>query len=421
MSDLAPVYLLSLEVENTRSFGPRQRLDLSDGNGNPRMWTVLLGDNGVGKTTVLQVIAEARPRVPTGRVLKEIAAFPALFGHSIGSYDRAEFSGSSVELGMVGAAHPVSLGWETDDYGVAFSFVPSGFAESCFLLAYGASRRPSANDLKDPGTTDGTATLFDPAATLQNAEEWLLRLDYASLTEGRTGPSERRLEQVKTLLLDLLPGISSIDVAGPKEGVLFTTAYGTVPIGSLSLGYQTMIAWTVDLAYRMVERYPDADEPLAQPAIVLVDEIDLHLHPRWQRSIVQFLTDRFPKTQFVVTAHSPLIVQAAENANVVLLRRDGDHAVIDNNPARVAAWRVDQLLTSDLFGLDGPRSPRIEALLDEQERIAGKAKLTAKDKVRLLEIEAALGTLPTADDHDDEDAMDILRDAARHLRTTSRA
>ncbi len=417
MSD-APVYLLSLEIENTRSFGPRQRLDLSDGSGNPRMWTVLLGDNGVGKTTVLQVMLLAVADVRTSVALlglhdtlgrtKSPRASPAAgrcLVHGSRRGFRNEYSWEVLGNG--------GLTTERTSDGM-------GFGKE-LVLAYGASRRPSASDLKDPGATDGTATLFDPAATLQNAEEWLLRLDYASLTEGRVGPSEKRLQQVKKLLLDLLPGVTSIDVAGPKEGVRFTTDYGAVPIGALSLGYQTVIAWTVDLAYRMVDRYPDAEDPLAEPAIVLVDEIDLHLHPRWQRSIVQFLTERFPKTQFVVTAHSPLIVQAAENANVVLLRREGDHVVIDNNPARVAAWRVDQLLTSELFGVDGPRSPRVEALLDEQGRIAAKAKLTAKDKVRLAEIEAALGTLPTADDHDDEEAMDILRDAARHLRKTAGA
>ena len=93
-----------------------------------------------------------------------------------------------------------------------------------------------------------------------------------------------------------------------------------------------MIAWVVDFAGRMIERYPDSPDPLAEPAVVLVDEIDLHLHPKWQRELIGFLTERFPNTQFIVTAHSPLIVQAAAGANIALLKREGDHVVIENHP-----------------------------------------------------------------------------------------
>jgi predicted ATP-binding protein involved in virulence len=75
-----------------------------------------------------------------------------------------------------------------------------------------------------------------------------------------------------------------------------------VRLSSLGLGYRTMIAWMVDLAVRLFKRYPDSEDPLAEPAIVLVDEIDLHMHPKWQRDIMQFLTDRFP-------THIPLVME----------------------------------------------------------------------------------------------------------------
>ena len=63
------------------------------------------------------------------------------------------------------------------------------------------------------------------------------------------------------------------------------TPYGMVTLDALRLGYQTMTAWTVDLAWRLYLRYPEADEPMQEPAIVLIDELDLHLHPRWQRQL----------------------------------------------------------------------------------------------------------------------------------------
>ncbi len=74
--------------------------------------------------------------------------------------------------------------------------------------------------------------------------------------------------------------------------------------------------------------------------MVLVDEIDLHLHPRWQRDLIGFLTARFPNAQFIATDHSPLIVQAAADANIALLRREGDHVVNDNNPETIALLKI---------------------------------------------------------------------------------
>jgi len=186
-------------------------------------------------------------------------------------------------------------------------------------------------------------------------------------------------------------------------------------MSQLSHGYQTMIAWTVDLASRMVEAYPKSDNPLAEPAICLVDEIDLHMHPRWQREIMGFLSARFPKTQFIVTAHSPLIVQTATDANVVLLRREGDHVVIDNKKDVVRGWRIDQILTSDLFGVESAREPGYEALLDERRALLGKSRLTARDKVRLKELEERIGAIPLGENEAERQAFELMRRVARRL------
>jgi predicted ATP-binding protein involved in virulence len=172
----------------------------------------------------------------------------------------------------------------------------------------------------------------------------------------------------------------------------------------------------VDFASRLIERYPDSPDPLAEPAIALVDEIDLHLHPRWQRTLMQFLTELFPNTQFIASAHSPLVVQAAVNANVVLLRREGDYVVIDNDVQAIKGWRVDQVLTSDLFGLPSARPPQLDYALKERTRLLAKARLTAKDKARLRELEAHIGTLPTGETPQDIEAMDIIRRAADLLK-----
>ena len=107
----------------------------------------------------------------------------------------------------------------------------------------------------------------------------------------------------------------------------------------------------MDLAKRMFDRYPTSVNPLAEPAVVLVDEIDLHLHPEWQRKIISYLSNIFKNTQFIVTAHSPLIIQSAENVNLVMLEKDGDHINIRQQFGSFKGWTVDEIL-DELMGMN---------------------------------------------------------------------
>ena len=186
----------------------------------------------------------------------------------------------------------------------------------------------SASSLRKERADDPTANLYDDRVELVNAEEWLLQLDYSRLKKSDIQPEQqRRFKLVRDLLIRILPDVTDIRVSKPTKRrptptVEFETPDGWLPLRWLGYGYRTLLAWMVDLASRLVELHPDSKNPLAEPAVVLVDEIDLHLHPIWQRSLMAFLSKQFPYTQFIVTAHGPLFVQAAADANIVLLRRD---------------------------------------------------------------------------------------------------
>ena len=226
----------------------------------------------------------------------------------------------------------------------------------------------------------------------------------------------------------LLPEVDNFRIVAPEkpgEGwprVEAQTRDGWVRLERLGSGYQAQIAWFVDFASRLFNHYSDSKNAFAEPAICLVDELDLHMHPKWQRAIVGRLTELFPNTQFVVTAHSPLIVQAAEDAvpgeaaNLVLLRREGDHVVIDNDPVSVRNWRVDQILTSELFGLESARPPRVEELRRERQELLERKRLTAEQKKRLAEIDAKLLELPTGDTEADRKRDELLRKIAERLQ-----
>ncbi len=265
-------------------------------------------------------------------------------------------------------------------------------------------------------------SLFSTNANLRNPEEWLLRLHYSiKASELQAQQQQKHLDQVKMVLLEILPEVEEIGVVvgtgvNPVSRVEFQTKYGQVPLRQLGYGYQTLIAWIVDFANRMMERYPDSPNPLAEPAVVLVDEIDLHLHPTWQRQLIGHLTKNFPNTQFIATAHSPLVVQAAADANIAVLRREGDHVVIDNDAKAIRGWRIDQVLTSDLFGLPTARPPQFDDLLKRRTELRSKGRLTAAEKRELAQVERQIGDLPFAETAQEAEDINLIKETLELLK-----
>ncbi|MCP4700063.1 MAG: AAA family ATPase, partial [Gammaproteobacteria bacterium] len=416
-------------------------------------WTVILGDNGTGKTTLLKCLAgleladafsgsaeepdqKKRTRLPklyffneTCRNAGQPHDKPVVVKVDSVYYARLENVFNSARVINARNQHgPLvmkkdKLAWLVNIANIN-SFLGEESSKNFKIYAYGASRRMGSGTLQETQNTDAAITLFSENEPLINAGEWLLQADYAvKSTEGEVKRyAQSRFEKIKALLIDLLPDVSDIRPKGITKtrlqaAVEVETPYGWVPMADLSLGCQTLIAWMTDLAVRLFERYPDKEEPLKEPAIVLVDEIDLHMHPKWQRNIIAHLTRIFKNTQFIVTVHSPLIVQAASDANLVLLKREGSHVNIHNQDCeRIKGWRYDQVLTSDLFGLDSARPPEYDALFQRREILLAKPELSEKDKMELEAIGRRLDELPVTNTPEDNEAMSVLRKAADILK-----
>ncbi len=409
-------YFASLRVKSVRCFSEPQTLTVTGRDGAPARWTIILGENGVGKTTLLQLLAIASGGVQYDRYMFEHWDFEDGPGPPI-EFSRGPDGEGVVDADLVSAGERRTTHFAIHREGPRPMAGPSESAP--LVCAYGAGRRLAASRLSHRRRSSRMqhASLFVDAP-LRNAEEWLLGEDYAAAKVGSGGPASRRLERLKALLTQLLPEVTDVRVGkemrwGPS--VEFKTPYGWVPLYGLSLGYQSLVAWMVDLAAAMFDRYEKHADPLAEPAIVLVDEIDLHLHPKWQRQLIGFLTERFRNTQFIATAHSPLVVQAAEDANVVLLKRQDDHVVIENNPANIRNWRIDQILTSDLYGLPTARPPRLDEPIAERRAILTKPKLTVNDRKRLKTLDAQIGDMPSGETPDEQRAMDLILGVAKEL------
>jgi predicted ATPase len=443
------IYFLSLTLENVRCFGESQTLDLSDGNGKPAQWTVILGNNGTGKTTLLEVLAEGirisgynhshfrrintdMSKMTSGFAFNAIAGLIDKNKKFLRFYSdtTVDDKGSESKIRVHRPDFPITENKPEKFYGKA---IPGAILHKVgdlhissmpIIFPYSASRRIKKsssflfqNSLHNE-PSNGQGELID-------AEEWLREIDYiANKTSTIQANYQKRFQIVKEVLTNLLPEVEAIRITDPSEKhpipqVEFKMPDGWLHLSQLSLGYQTMIGWMVDLAARMFNWYPNSPNPIAEPAVVLIDEIDLHLHPKWQRTIMSYLSERFINTQFIVTAHSPLIVQAAEQANIVVLKRQGDSVTIHQQEKDVQGWRIDQLLTSDLFDLGSARSPFYENKLAQRRRILSKPELTDEDQVQLKILEAEIGDLPTAETAEDIAAMDIIRRAAELLKTSA--
>lgn len=448
----APAYFLSLEIENVRCFSKKQTLRLCDESGQPAQWTVILGDNGTGKSTLLECLAamqavgkSGKPiesdRRPSGKhVSPAFSEFPIDLQRSfrrrnigVGHFESYAEVCAGRGLRRRGEWHHqrrwgFSQGASPGIVHMLCSGEALGILQGLVVYAYGASRRMADATLSPkeqyvPEALEGVETLFLESVELPSAEERLLQTDYAS--HGKSADAQkarRRFQEMVDILVRALPDVEGLRVGTTKNGaetstkrIEAKTPYGWVPMNRLSLGYQSMISWIADLAVRMFERYPDSKNPLEEPAIVLVDEIDLHMHPSWQRNIMEFLCKRFTNTQFVVTAHSPLVVQAAADANLVVLKRYRDHTIIHQDVEEIHGWRVDQVLTSDLFGLSSARSPKAEKLVRERRRLLRKDKMTEGERRKLERINEELAGSVAAESPDDIKAMGIVRRAAREL------
>ncbi len=108
-------------------------------------------------------------------------------------------------------------------------------------------------------------------------------------------------------------------------------------------------------------------------------------------------------------------MQSAADANLVLLRREENHIIIDNDPVSVKNWRVDQILTSDLFGLESARPKETEELLIERTSILSKSRMTAKDRRRLSELDERIGPLPVGETPEEIKADFLIKEIAKKI------
>ncbi|GAB3642383.1 AAA family ATPase [Spirosoma arcticum] len=417
------VWFKSISLENVRSFGTKQTINFTDKDGNAARWNVILGDNGTGKTTALRgLFLAANEKYNLSRyafdfysLLRQDDLVANIIAETEEWSEKKTTRDALLTLFVSEEAeadyradyrtHPVVYSGVNYVDGTPFNTLAQDEAKPT-IYAYGASRRIGESGLSEDH--EGSfITLFDDEESLINTEEWLVQADYIAYKNVNL---RSRYDLVNKIILKVLREEVNdlrIDTSTGIPKVFLVTHYGDVRLHELSLGYKTLIAWMVDFAKGLLDHYPGSEDPLAEPAVCLVDEIDLHLHPKFQRSIIKFLTETFPNTQFIVTAHSPLIVQSAEDANIILLKREGNETHVAEG-IDVHSWRIDQILSSDLFGGVSVLPPETETKMQRRRALLLKDERTNDENQELEHLEEELGMLTASESKEALKAFELI-------------
>jgi len=415
------MYISKIQLENIRNFRfglQTVELDLRRPDGRFAGWTVLAGRNGSGKSTFLKALALVIAGPESARVLQQSFRGWVHAGQKDGSaatelvFDE-RFDKLKAEAALLTGSFWKTLGWEKDDpssleplLSAHSSLEPLLLSHSdvrlyegdsdgpwannpkgWFVAGYGPHRRLTGHALDAQRLMSGPpqiarlVSLFREDASLVGSVQWLRELHLRRL-EKREGAGEL-LDGVLSLLNDrLLPDGVRIDKVD-SDGLWVTQGGVSLPLWDMSDGYRAVTALILDLAYQLHTAYQEFK--LVQqagrwcvpyPGVVLIDEIELHLHLSWQRRIGFWFKEHFPNIQFIVTTHSPFVCQAADPKGLIRLPAPGENRtaehVSDELYKTVVNGTVDEAALTELFGLEHVHSDQSEALREQVARLEAR-------------------------------------------------
>jgi len=318
---------------------------------------IICGPNGIGKTTILECLAHG-----------------FAFGHSVILKRHAQY-----EHGVVRASAVVDGGTQTSDVRIEH-FAPEqpqgmgGLHDLApFVIVLKTARTLTYAQLpaisRDPNKS-GHA-LWDEVksgVTLGDVKNWFVSRHLFSHLEKAVSPEKiDNLALAKRCFSILNPSFAFSHVDSSTYEIILSTPQGDIIYEYLSSGFKATLSILFAIIKEVEFRFPDRQMRAADfDGVVLIDELELHLHPEWQYRIARILRETFPRVQFITTSHSPHIIQSAERSQIVALQESGgavSRRELPLSPYGFKGWTLDEVL-SDVMGMQDTRTAEFHSLMD---------------------------------------------------------
>lgn len=336
-------------VTLTSRYGDTNGVDIDSAR-----WKVLLGENGSGKSCILEAVGLALSGEHLPQVLEDSRIEWRRIHRRPTEYERQQQT--PVPEGRI----RLRL---TGDIVIELQFDHSGYRWAsptpqmqAFIRGYGATRllQGSTSPERRCHGTVSVANLYDPRAPVIDAKDWLLSLDDGDFNVAAIAISELLRPDRPTRMLTS-DSTNTLIVRDVSAGEVFVDGD---PLDVVSDGYRAVIAIASDIMAGLGAGLSDMHHARG---IVLIDEIGAHLHPKWRMTITDKLRRALPNLQFIVSTHEPLCLRGLHENEVVRVRKTSEHGVmLDEIERSPSDYRVDQLLTSEFFGLDTTIDPDLE-------------------------------------------------------------
>ena len=385
------MFLEHVEIENCKSL-IHAEIDFRTAEDAIRKWSILVGENGTGKSTVLKAI---------GLLLAGSDSIPHIIGDPA-LWVRKGAASCSLKASLrtkSGEKREVSLSFQPEhqtreilslnaDSLEAIDSALSYAEQNYFVAAYGPYRRiadtassfasptPSLGGTGAVGERVGSLiTMFDKNAPVNPLPGWAMDLEYERGDEG--------LKIVRDAMDALLPNLQFKRIDRTAKRLIFETADGEVPLEELSDGYQNVAAWIGDLLHRVTRAFAHYTNPLEARGLLLIDEVDAHLHPTWQRRLRMYLDSRLPNFQIIGTTHSALTLQQFHEGEAFVLGRDVQKRVglapFATDPSKLRLHQLYDLA----FKISSFESVEVEESKSTVAKLRDKVQLDASEEAAL--------------------------------------